>query len=54
MNFYDGTEVYLCSDTRYVTYKSKREERVTYTMEEVFEIEKYMNGPIVKSKMNLK
>lgn len=48
--FNDGTEVYLCTDTKVVSYKSKRAERRTYSMEEAYALELEFDGPHVRKK----
>ena len=40
----------MCSDSKLVTYKDRRGERQTYTMQEAIEIEKKYDGPRVKKK----
>jgi hypothetical protein len=48
--FFDNTEIYICTDTKLVTYKSKTGQVGNMTMQEVFEIEKRIDGPGVRKK----
>lgn len=50
VSFKDNTEVFIATDTKLITYKSKRQIKKTYSMEEALLVQKKFEGPHVKNK----